>query len=507
MKKPLHILVILLSCCVDSFAQNYAAFVPSREAYFSYYSPASGASSVDAIKADSVGVNGGSIHYADYTREVIEGGWNNYCLNFSDTSWMGHSLLLNSVSSVSVLMNEQNDSIVFYGSATVGQTGMLYTFPNGGVIRGTVSSLTFSSVMNATDSIKTLTLQAYDASSMPIAHPFNGKTVQIAKTRGLVRAYNWKKFPSDTTQYSLVGMNNPQEGIVKQNAATIFDYAIGDQFDFVTHFNSSAMSLPTTHDYYTRYVTGKTVSLNGDTINYTYLENHTRTIGNAIVLQQSGLTTTEQIILSEQTVNYDMSYLPREFANGPQVNTGYFSKFSDWPYNPSQFNGRVQRSYTYDGFWFYEQDSACYSPANLSWGPCDGDYFIWADGIGKVHGNSGSAMCFSIYDLVYFSKGSESWGTPHDWSVINGTNEIYTTMLPVKAWPNPADESLNITVSGAESASLTYRIYTISGQLLTSGTAVSSHSILQVPVDQLPAGAYQILIDGEGRSWTTRFVK
>lgn len=487
-------------------AQDYAAFVPNRDAYFTYNS-GPGSMSVDAVHADSIGLAGSFVQYRDYRREVPSDLWASYCMNLADTGWLGHSILNDNASGKTVFLNEQNDSIVFTHAAGVGQTGMLYLFPNGDRIVGTVTAIAPMLVMNSTDTVKTITLQAVDAMSSPIPHIFNGKIVRLSRSRGFVVAYRWKKFPTDTVSYSLAGMTNPQEGIIEQEAASVFNYSIGDRFDFETHLNTNAMSLPTTHDYYTRYVTAKTVSGNGDTITYTYLQDHTQKIGAVVVSTSTGQTVSETIILSAMNSDYDMDLLPLEFADGPDTNSGYMGITPDWPYNPALYNGRVQKSYTYDWFWFYSTDSACYSPANLSWGPCDGMYMEWAEGIGQVYGRGGSATCYSMYNLVYFDKGTEVWGTPHNWSVINDVATVNEGSLPAEAWPNPATETLNVTLGGNNSDNLTYRIYTISGQLLESGSANPNGAILQIPVNQLSAGVYNVVIEGETQSWTTRFVK
>ena len=161
----------------------------------------------------------------------------------------------------------------------------------------------------------------------------------------------------------------------------------------------------------------------------------------------------------------------------------------------------------YQLWWYYDQDSTCYYPANLSWGMCDGQYKEWAQGVGQVYGYNGSATCYVRYYLRYFDKGTEVWGNPHDWGTINSVNDNTEGSVFVTAWPNPAKSELNITLPGVEKENLTYQIYSISGQLIETGNSAVSGGILQIPVNQLAEGVYNVVILGEQQSWTTRFVK
>ncbi len=505
MKKHLPVCCFLVAV-TSLAAQSYSAFVPGRDAFY-VYNTGAGSWKVDAIHTDSIGLNGSFTEYHDYRREVPSAVWASYCLNFADTSWLGHSILNNTVSGSTAFLNEQNDSIVFTHAAGIGQTGMLYVFPNGDKIVGTVVSVSSVSFMSITDSVKTMTLQALDATSTPIANDFNGKTIQVSKIRGLIRAYSWKKFPTDTTVFVLAGMNNPQEGIADQNAASIYDYNIGDRFDYETLWNGNAMSGPTTYSYYTRIVIGKTISSNADTITYTYLEDFTQKIGNTILQQWVGQTVVQPIVLPWENSIYDMNLLPVEFADGPDTNSGYGAVRSGWPYDVTLYNGRQQKSYTYDMWWFYSQDSSCYFPANLSWGPCDGTYREWAQGVGQVYARYGSVTCFGYYYLRYFDKGNEVWGTPHNWSVINAVPAHGAGSIPAQVWPNPAMNEVNVNLAGFSGTEVTYQIYSITGRLSTEGVCIPMGGTLEIPVNQISEGIYTIVVSGESNVWTGRFVK
>ncbi len=504
--KKLLLLTIVVALTINTSAQNYSAFVPGRDAYYIHLAGFNDWQ-VDAIQTDSIGLSGSFTEYTDYRREIPSPAWNQGCLNFADTGWMGHSILRDINASRTIFMNWQNDSIVFNHGAAVGQNGMMYYFPNGDKIVGTVSTLGTMTFMSISDSVKTISLQAFDASNNSIVHDFNGKTIIVSKTRGIVRAYNWKKFPTDTVSYSLYGMTNPQEGIDKQNASTIFDYNIGDQFDIEIRTNPNAMSYPDQVEYISRYVTNKSFSMTGDTIYYGYVQDRTVKIGTTIVFQITGQGIGIPIVLSDSTTWYDLDLLPLEFANGPDTNSGYYGKTPGWPYDANLYNGRVQQSFNYQWWWYYDQDSTCYYPANLSWGMCDGQYKEWAQGVGQVYGYNGSATCYVRYYLRYFDKGTEVWGNPHDWGTINSVNDNTEGSVFVTAWPNPAKSELNITLPGVEKENLTYQIYSISGQLIETGNSAVSGGILQIPVNQLAEGVYNVVILGEQQSWTTRFVK
>jgi hypothetical protein len=163
----------------------------------------------------------------------------------------------------------------------------------------------------------------------------------------------------------------------------------------------------------------------------------------------------------------------------------------------------------YEGYpYYWDSGQHCFVGATLSQGPCDGGEYAFAEGIGQVYSRTGSASCFTIYNLVYYSKGNETWGTPHNWSVILSDKEIATQMQTgMTLFPNPAEDILNAQVPDKNATKATYRIYSISGQLISQAQGDVSAGSLQIPVNQMENGLYLLEVETENGIWTGRFAK
>jgi len=73
---------------------------------------------------------------------------------------------------------------------------------------------------------------------------------------------------------------------------------------------------------------------------------------------------------------------------------------------------------------------------------------IWVDGCGKVHrywyqNDPPNFTSEFTYNLVYFKKGSEEWGTPH---IIVGTEELDEYLNTITLFPNPAGDRIQLSV-------------------------------------------------------------
>jgi len=82
-----------------------------------------------------------------------------------------------------------------------------------------------------------------------------------------------------------------------------------------------------------------------------------------------------------------------------------------------------------------------------------------------------------------------------------GIDEILNSSLPV--YPNPANDLITIDLSGIQQAS-ELQITDMMGRVvfLSHETAVGK---MEIPVDQLASGLYQIQVNGSGKTYTSKF--
>ncbi len=469
MRKLIPFLIFLFPLSLA--AQNYAAYVPNRTAFFKQHLSAQDYN-VDAISADSALTVGNFTKYHEYRHESSVS-LTFSCFYLNDTGWAG-KYFLQKPNGVTCFLNRYNDSIWFFPSAAIGQDGFVFSLTNGDTIHGSVISVAQQNVFGSLDSVKTMQLQKRDASGNPLADIFNGKYLQVSKNHGCLLGYAWLDFPNDTNAFQLSGMANPPEGTQMPPADSIFNFNIGDRFDFTIANNSSAQSNPTMLYYHSRTVTAKNVSANGDTVTYTFLEDYAQKIANTILAQYTGQPVNVTYIISAEDSSEEISLLPHQYAHGPDTTNGYLDGYSFFPYNNTQYNGRIQKGFSSIGaFFYYDNNSHCFLWDGDSPDVCDGHGIIFADGIGEVYGHDGSATCFNDYNLNYFSKGNETWGTPLNWSVILGTGEIALDEN-MYTWPNPVNDMLTVSFRQQPVGEITYCIYNQLGEMVSNEKTIAT---------------------------------
>lgn len=494
---------------VNLIAQNYRAYIPQRPAFFHtnsgnnfwYYESSHG------VSEDSVWNSGSRRIVRSYPEELpTNSSMLMNCLVF-DTTWIGTRIEQDTITGETWFFNYEGDTIRFYPAAAVGQTGMYCRMVNGNVMRGVVNSVTPMNVMTVNDSVKIVVLNYEDANGNPLFHNMNNKPIYVSRQFGISHGYRWSDFPSDTASLTLYGMENPGIGGHTINAAQIYDFAIGDRFDWVEGNNTNAMQFPTMYWYYSRTITAKTVS--GDTITYNYIEDHVQKIGTTILSQQWGITGVWQINTAQQDAFFDFNDRPYDLIQYPDSTMiTYTLEYATMPYAPTMVNGRQLKGFETGWPYYWDSDSSCFIAASLSFGPCDGYHTVFGEGIGKVYHFGGSAICYANYNLVYFSKGNETWGTPHNWSIILADEESgYHQNPSMEIYPNPAENVVNITIPDYSSQKAVCRIYSISGQLISETPAALTSGKAQIPVNQLESGLYMIAIGTENGLWQGRFVR
>jgi len=115
---------------------------------------------------------------------------------------------------------------------------------------------------------------------------------------------------------------------------------------------------------------------------------------------------------------------------------------------------------------------------------------------GNATGNGGSAS-YSIGQVAYLastgSSGSSNAGVQQPYEFFTtGIDELKAASLSMTTYPNPAQATVNLRIDGPVATTLNYRLYDVSGQLVTSGRITGSLTTL--PLQTLAAGTYLLKV-------------
>lgn len=144
-----------------------------------------------------------------------------------------------------------------------------------------------------------------------------------------------------------------------------------------------------------------------------------------------------------------------------------------------------------------ERDFFEYDPATNSW-----------QGINEFPGaGRENSMSFVIGTRAYIIAGTSGINYKDCWEFnpneVTGIEEQQDAAT--SCWPNPATDFLNINLQ--LSGDFTYQIYSISGQLVTENRSSVSGGVLQIPVNQLENGQYEVIVSDADHRWITRFTR
>src|SRR3972149_4068812 len=422
MKKNLLLLFALLSCVMA--AQNYSPINSSRDAWFEYNSW--NGLRILPVRIDSVRITGNDTSYYNYKLFDFNNPFGN-CINRKDTNFFMDKMVVQPNGN-HLFFNQNNDTILLQPFSNLNNTWVLYRYSNGDYIEAGVSSVVQQLIFSITDSVKIITLQAKDISNNPIANIFNGKEIRIGKNNGITHFYSTLYFPADTFSFNLIGKSNPQEGITNLTIPQIYEWNIGDEFQYSGGYNQMISGVM--YDYEQFIILTKTISLNNDTIVYT--KDHiyySKTYQFVPVLDSFMIyvhdTITQTVIFSAPD---PLNYYSYESIENINTIYGYLFQFRN-----NQHFGRMKK--TLDPAFVYSTFDSC---INRVVGWCIFALFTYAEGIGLASQvDDSSNTCYNNY-LVYYKKGSEMWGTPLDWYDITSLNSDNEQNYALTIYPNPS---------------------------------------------------------------------
>jgi len=430
-----------------------------------------------------------SVYWSFHTIRKILDDQNCYDTDFG--SILGNHIY-RKVNGTFVFFNRWGDSIFLKTNANLLQSWKFCSLLHSAYILATVSEIIGDSVCGMPDVIKVITFQAKDSTNQNIDHVFNNKQIVLSKNYGLIRIYDMVKFPSDTTSYTLEGKSSPPIGLQDFSIQEAFNYDVGDEF----HYDKfDGCSLYVRDEKSIRIILSKNVSVTGDTIVYTSGRCMQRFDGPPGSYVNFHDTITDSIFLHKNIFNLSFNKQPHEFV------PGQYGKSHEFYKNGESFNSRSKKR-------FY-QDYYQFSPSLNCWVfHCSYPAYDYSKGLGQTYYFYQYLFYSEFYiyvvtnkeELVYYRKGTETWGTPlaPDCETLVGIKESpsLTESPGITISPNPVHTHAEFKVNGlrpGETAEII--LYDFLGRKIFRDQMESNPYVLKR--DGIPNGLYIVKITGK----------
>jgi hypothetical protein len=300
-----------------------------------------------------------------------------------------------------------------------------------------------------------------------------GDTLCLSKRFGHLRTYNWSDFPNDTL---LLAYNQSNFELLSRRE--VFDFNVGNEIHYKRTVNNGPPDFKNIK-VLQRQLNGNSISFIFDvkTENNTYNPNTWPPI-------------TTSYYFYQDTVQYDslnsfIGGLPEHLIDSPFYLTA----------NVMTSNNTDRFGYTVRNNIFYNQQFNAYCTTT----PYTERTFI--KGLGFVdfsYAYNGGNQTFDREQLIYYKKGSHTWGTPR---VITGIDRKKASNKTLETYPIPTKNTLNITLTD-ESRYSSYQVMDLSGKVIRTEPFTAA-----IKVEDLSDGIYVLRIFGKDKTETIKFIK
>lgn len=344
-----------------------------------------------------------------------------------------------------IFFNHLGDSVFLITDAVLFQSWRMISLPNSDYLLATVSEIKDDSVCGLPDQVKVITIQAKNAANQNIYHIFNNKQIVLSKHYGLTHVFDLVLFPTDTVPRILIGKSTPQIGLQDFSIQDTYNYNVGDEFH--THYDwSCSLGLEDTKTI--NIILSKNVSPTGDTIIYSTKRCILAFYAPPPYYSTSHDTINDTIILHKNLFYLSFDKQPSEFSPKPSYFCDLYQKFSN------SFNARLNKRFYLD-LVQHNSSSNCWV-YNINY-----PFYEYSDGLGQTRYFNQYLYHTEIppqwvtvtqdWQMVYFRKGTETWGTPlaPTCEALVGVIENPDSIIPkINISPNPIKSQAEINVTG-----------------------------------------------------------
>ncbi|MFA5046733.1 MAG: T9SS type A sorting domain-containing protein [Paludibacter sp.] len=412
MKRMLILLfqIYFVSTCL--WAYDYQTVYSHRTALFENESK-----QIVGFKIDSVKFDGDSILFPfKNIQEKIDN-----CFAPEGASWLGDKIIVSE--HWNYFFNKHNDTVKIKTDAKLNETWTVYKRSDI-TVTGTIEKQEIQTILGLTDSVKTIVFHVYDMKMSPLPNKLDGKTIQLSKNYGLIQTYNFLIFPDYETYsflsqkleiFTLAGLTNPNIGVQNLKWFDVYDFQVGDEIHVL---NENSLYFSTPVPYY--FISTQT----RDILKYISRENYSDSIiyqvdrsQNIVSLLQDNIRWVKyshDTIRSVIRKNEAFDKIPSSPVEGAYTLFAYFMRLGEI-ISKIEPNADKQPMKASDSCWSFQP-----------WDGCSPEY-MYMKGLGGPYSECWGMMGDRLKtELVYYKKGSDSWGTPFKSTINTGYKPLLT---------------------------------------------------------------------------------
>jgi hypothetical protein len=477
--KRFFIIAILLFPLVISAQDNWSICSPGVTFFVK------SDSSMKAFRLDSIQMNGvgDSVFYSYPAIGLVTD--NMGCFDTTKGSILGRKIV-KTTDNRFYLFNKDNDTVTILYSADLNTAWKFCPLTDNDYLQAKVTAIQPLNILGVTDQVKVITLQAKNNSGNDIPHDFNQKTILLSEHYGLAKMYDVNFIPGDTTSYVLAGKGNPQAGIQDISWKDVYNFDEGDVFEYLwqySDFGTGGIQKSIIH------VLQRNVHGAWDSVSYKVEVCTASDYGSPPVHETT--FDTSWLYYNFLSLQSDplISKLPFEYVPENYI-CGYYNVYQG-------YNKRAVKASTpmYYGS----------GPGVPCW------YYLVGDGVPEYDYAKGLGMVYTGYfgignmsnnSLVYFQKGSETWGTPiaSSCSSLVGMNEAKVSESPkITVFPDPVFDKAVVMVSGLRpDVVLRFSLTDVTGQTVFQSKAFTGSCSFDRT--GMPSGIYVLLLKSDDGS-------
>ncbi len=476
MKKIIFTILFVLPILLH--AQNYTNICSSGPAFYKKMNT----NAVKAYKASSFTIPAANdtIFYTFPTiRDTAA-----ECKDTTKGSIFGRKIYRQSSGFMFYFFNKKNDTVYVYCKGQLNDTWRFTKLTSGTYLEAKITSIAPDSVMGVLDDVMRIELQAKRNDGTLIANPWNGKYFKLSKHYGLSRTFDMTNVPFDTTNYTLVGKLKPVIGIQDFGWKEVYSFNIGDVLHYSGYSNTSGGPSSTWKEIQNVF-SKTTYGANNDSVVYKFdrcRSTITNPGGNHVYMRDTITVKYKfNVMAGDSTI---MRYPDQFFRQNV-----YASQFDRYM---KAFNNRQTKKVTEDKYRFL---NSCFIIPTGSVTL----YRNYSEGLGVTEYYRDDQTTQDFYRLVYFKKGSETWGAAvgTQCSPILDVNEEVLATPQVRVVPNPLKNQASVIIENMKiSDGTVFILYNLVGKEVSRMKITSNNTILER--NNLPAGIYLYILTGNG---------